>query len=308
MQRRSTLHPGVTHRGMDRLQQIKARLAEAVADLERRSFAFAVVLSAARAFNEHHCMHLAAGIAYYAMFSLFPLLLGIIALASFLFESAQAQERIISAASQLLPRSSELVQRNIEQVLAARGTIGVVAVIVLLWSAKAGFGAIATSLNLAWNVTEKRSFWEQLGIQKALVFGVGIFFVLSITLTSALALLSSLSPALAGALGGTVFWVLVAEPFSVALSSVAFLLLYRFLPCRVVTFRDVWPGALVAGVLFEAAKYGYVIYVSRFASFQLVYGSLAAVIALLFWAWLSSAILLFGAEISATYPALNGRR
>lgn len=292
---------------MDRLREIGSRLSHWLADLQSRSFALTVLISAAKGFNEDHCAHLAAGMAYYAVFSLFPLLLGLIALASFLMESGEAQSRIVAAAAQVLPGSADLVRRNVQLVLVQRGTIGLVAVVGLLWSAKAVFGAITTSLNLAWDVPESRPFWELTAMELALVIGAGFFFLLSLAVTSTLAVLSGLDVPLLGTLGASPLWALAGIPFSLALSTVAILLLYRFLPNKRLTFRDVWPGALVAGILFEIAKSAYVYYTTSFADYELVYGSLAAVIGLLFWTWISSAILLFGAEIAAGYTLLRWR-
>ncbi len=293
---------------MGRLQQIKSRLTATVSDLERRSFVFSVLLAAVRDFNQHHCTHLAAGIAYYAIFSLFPLLLGLIALASFLIQKPGVQEALITAASQVLPGSEQLVQRNIQQILIARGTIGIVATISLLWAAKAVFGAMTLSLNLAWGVPERRSFWELTAMQMALVLGAGFFFASSIALTYALAVVSSLPiPGFGSRLEDSFLGTLFTEPFILAIDFVAFSLLYRFLPCTRLSFRDVWPGALVAAILFEIAKNVYVFYTTDIANYRLIYGSLAAFIVLLVWAWISSAILLFGAEISADYDELRQR-
>lgn len=284
------------------------RLSQALADLERRSFVLAVLVSGARSFDRDHCFHLAAGIAYYAIFSLFPLLLGLIALATLLLQSAEAQDAIINAASQLLPGSTDLMRQNIQQVLRARGTIGAIATVTLLWSAKAIFGAITTSVNLAWNVPETRPFWKLTAMELALVFGAGGFFILSFAITSIVAIVSTVPiPVIGPELARTPFWTVIAGILSLSLNTFAYLMLYRFLPATDLRFRDVWPGAVVAGILFEIAKIGYVFYTAQFANYQLVYGSLGAVIALLFWAWLSSAILLFGAEISAQYGRLKRR-
>lgn len=294
---------------MNQLRQIKSSLTAALADLERRNFTLAVLLSAVRAFNRDHCTHLAAALAYYAFFSLFPLLLGLIALATIVLQSPDVQSRIIAAASQLLPGSSDLVQQNIQQILRTRGTVGVAAAIALLWSAKAIFGAITTSLNLIWGLPEKRPFWELTALQMALVFGAGFFLASSLALTAMLTFISTAPlPAVGWRLENTPFWTLVAAAPSLTLSAAAFLLLYRFLPSARFGFGDVWRGALVAGVLFEIAKGGYVLYTTQFANFPLVYGSLAAVIAFMLWAWISGAILLFGAEIAAEYTRLRKLR
>jgi uncharacterized BrkB/YihY/UPF0761 family membrane protein len=143
------------------LQRILSRLTALQAELERRYFAFAVFMAAVRAFNQHHCPDLAAAIAYYAIFSLFPLLLGLIALASLFIQTAAAEDRIVSAVAQILPGSANLVRDNIALVLKSRGTIGLIAIVTLLWAGKAVFGEMTTALNLAWNVPETRSFWHR---------------------------------------------------------------------------------------------------------------------------------------------------
>jgi membrane protein len=86
---------------------------------------------------------------------------------------------------------------------------------------------------------------------------------------------------------------------------IAFYLVYRFVPNAVVASQDAWPGAITAGVLFVIAQNTFVYFTTTFTSFPLVYGSIAAVIVLLLWAWISSLILLFGAEISAECAALR---
>ena len=84
-----------------------------------------------------------------------------------------------------------------------------------------------------------------------------------------------------------------------------FLLIYRFMPNTKTYWRYIWPGAIVAAVLFESAKNLFLTYVDQFANFENVYGSLAPVIALLLWAYVSSFILILGAELSSEYGRLR---
>jgi uncharacterized BrkB/YihY/UPF0761 family membrane protein len=77
-------------------------------------------------------------------------------------------------------------------------------------------------------------------------------------------------------------------------------------PARRRSLGQIWPGALVAAVVFEAAKFGFSIYLEHFSNYNVVFGSLGAVAAFLFWLYLSGLILLFGAEIASEYPKVRG--
>jgi membrane protein len=92
---------------------------------------------------------------------------------------------------------------------------------------------------------------------------------------------------------------------SLLLTLCIFLLIYRFMPNTKTYWRYIWPGAIVAAVLFESAKNLFLTYVDQFANFENVYGSLAPVIALLLWAYVSSFILILGAELSSEYGRLR---
>ena len=84
-----------------------------------------------------------------------------------------------------------------------------------------------------------------------------------------------------------------------------FLLIYRFMPNTRTYWRYIWPGALVAAVLFELTKNVFIVYLDRVANFENVYGALAPVIVLLMWTYVSSIVLIFGAEISSEYGRLK---
>jgi membrane protein len=85
------------------------------------------------------------------------------------------------------------------------------------------------------------------------------------------------------------------------LSIAAFILIYRTMPRAAVDWQDVWPGGLAAGIVWEVAKQLFAWYLGNFARYGLVYGSVGAIIAFLFWCYLSAMILLLGAELTAEY-------
>ncbi len=253
--------------------------------------------------------HLAAGVAYYAFFSLFPLLLGLLAIGGMVLTSDTLRGDLLAFATESLPGSREFVSENVEGLVHFRATIGMGAILGLLWSASAAFGAITRAVNRAWDVHEDRPFFIAKPQQIGMALGVGILFLLSASATSAIELLSDPSRDLE--IPGRGFFLslglghLALRGVPWAITLLIFLLVYRFLPNCKTYWQYVWPGAVVAAVLFEAGKSIFVWYLNNVASYSQVYGSVASIIALLSWMYFSAFILILGAEISSEYGRLH---
>ena len=97
-------------------------------------------------------------------------------------------------------------------------------------------------------------------------------------------------------------WDVATLGTSLVLSFLAFSLLYWLAPNRTVRFRYLWPGALFAALAFEGLKFGFAVYLTNFANYEVVYGALGGVVVLLFWVFLSANILILGAEIANEVP------
>lgn len=256
-----------------------------------------------QSFAEDDCPDRAAIISYYALFSIFPLILGLIAIAAFLLEETTVQAQILEAVSQVFPGSGDLVSSNIDEVVALRGSVGVVSILSLLWSGTSVFSAIRRSLNQAWGIDRERPLVEQKLLELAMIGIVGLLFVASVASTAFFNLVWQLLPPslhLVEGFGKNALAGLLPLLFSFAI----FVILYRFMPNTKVTFGDIWPGALLATVLFEAAKSLFTWYLAHFANYSLVYGTLGTVIAFLFWAYISAVVLLLGAELAVEYSQL----
>jgi len=253
--------------------------------------------------------HLSAGIAFYAVFSLFPLLLGLLAISGIVFNSVTLQEQLLAYVTESMPGSREFVSKNVEEMVRFRGALGIGAILGLLWSASSVFGAISRAVNRVWGVDKNRPFYVAKPIHIIMALGVGVLFLLSSFSTAAIELLSNHSRGLG--LSGQEFFLdfglgnltLRAIPWAITLA--VFLLLYRLLPNCKTYWRYVWPGAVVAAVLFEVSKGIFVWYLANVANYELVYGSLASMIVLLVWAYLSAFILILGAEISSEYGRMR---
>ena len=251
--------------------------------------------------------HMAAGVAYYMLFSLFPLVLGLIAVLSFFVDDATAQTQLTGWISGFLPGSEELVVSNINAVVAFRGALGLFAVVGLFWSGSAVFGAITRAVNRAWDVVDDRPFYVTKLRQLMMAVATGILFALSLTMAAVVRTAGIITttevPGLQPLINTGSLAMLQIGSFLLVL--VIFLLLYKYLPNTKTYWSYIWPGALLGASLFELAKNLFLFYLNSFASFENVDGSLAPVVAMLLWAYLSSLILILGAELSSEYGRLK---
>jgi len=253
--------------------------------------------------------HLSAGVAYYSVFSVFPLLLGLLAISGTVFTSITLQEQFLDYVTESMPGSKEFVTTNIEELVRFRGALGIGAILGLLWSGSSAFGAMSRAINRAWDVDKDRPFYVAKTLHIIIALGVGILFLLSSFASVAIELLLNYSRDL-GLTGHEFFLdfglgnlMLKALPWSITLA--VFLLLYRFVPNCKTYWRYVWTGAVVAAILFEASKGIFMWYLVNVANYELIYGSVASMMVLMSWAYVSAFILILGAEISSEYGRMR---
>ncbi len=247
-------------------------------------------------FNRDDGSHMAAGVAYYAVFSLFPLTLASIALASFILDDATIQQRLLEFLEEQLPGSgaSDFVQDNIRAIAHAHGAVGVVAVAALLWSGRAVFGAVHRVLNRAWKVSEPPHFvLYQVGQVTAAVLAA-LLFMSSTVFGTAGRVLAGANVLFSPAPWETIFTVV---PFF--LSTPLFIVLYRFVPDTRVRWREAAWGGLIAGIGFEVTRTGFAYYLANISNLDVVYGSLTTVVILMLFLYIVSVILVWGAELAS---------
>jgi membrane protein len=254
-------------------------------------------------FTEARASEAAASIAYYAVFSLFPLLLSLVATAGFVLESEQAHQLVLSVAADALPAAKALVEENIQTVLERRGTVSLVGLIGLLWSATGVFSTLARNINRAWSDVETRNFVERRLVALGMVGTLLTLLIVSLLSTAVLDILSGFEIPLWGGVSvyETVGWHAFSRVLPWLITFSMFLGLYRWVPRPDVPLAAAFWGALVAALAWETAKRGFAWYLgSGLVRYKLVYGSLGAVVALMLWIYLSSWIALFGAHLCAT--------
>lgn len=235
-------------------------------------------------------------IAYYSIFSLFPLLLGVISLLGFFLPSATVQEQIFGFIETNLPAAEDLIRLNITAIIQARGTLGIVSLFALFWSASAMFYAINRGINRAWGLNIRHPFHIRKARELAMSLSAALFFYLVITAT---AVFSSFS------LGGETASGVAMNFAGFILIFLVFLLSFKTIPNTKTYWRYVWPGALFSAVAFTLARVFMVFYFSRFTRFDLVYGSVASIIVLLIFTYYVAFILIMGAEICSEYTRIR---
>ena len=273
----------------------------------------ALIVRAARAFARHECSQRAAAISYYVLLSVFPLVIFSAGALGIVLRDEQLQEDLVNEIMKNFPLSEEEGRNNIASTLrqlagVRSGAIGLIGLLGLAWSATAMFGVIRRSLNVAFGAERERPFVQQKLFDLMMVLGFAPFFLASIVATSALraaAAASSDIPFLGRAAEALGFgWYIASFLLPFVLSCLAFLALYSFAPARRPRLTHALAGAAVASVLFELTKLGFGAYLENFRNYDLVFGSLGAVVAFLVWVYFSANILLLGAEVASELPGL----
>jgi membrane protein len=214
-------------------------------------------------------------------------------------QSPYTQDQIIRGIAYLMPVSRELIAGTITGVAAARGAIGILALIGLLWGGFGFFNSIRRALNTAWGIRQPAPLLKGQLINLTMMIGAAILLFLSVLITVFLGTVSEQVVQVAGAqlVSSGVVERILANVLATAIAFLVFLLLYRLVPSRRPKWKNIWLGALVAAIFFEITKVIFLIYLRIFNPYNLVYGSIGALIAFLMWTYLSALIFLFIAKV-----------
>ena len=241
-----------------------------------------------------------ASLAYYVIFSLFPLLLVLISAGSFFLDSEQVYLKVTQLVQQSFPATSyDWIVENIHHVLKQRGAIGLISLLTLLWAASGGFISLAYNINLAWLEAPQRNFLQRRLIGLQMIAGISGLFFLSLVIDSILGILRILNLPFIS-LFNLDFWKLFSGIFSGIVIFMLFFVLYDWVPTVNVTGKAAFWGALTAAIAWKIATALFSWYVrSGFSQYEMVYGSVGALIAFLFLVYILASITLFGAHLTS---------
>ena len=247
----------------------------------------------------------AAGVAFYWFLSVFPLLIAAVGILALLHVGHSFVNGVSSGIRETLPAGAAKVLTQALSSASARSAGGlaaaVIAIALALWSASSGMAAAEEALDVAYDVPESRTFLRKRAVAVALTFAA---LALGGIATALLVFGQPLGKAIDGALSlGSVFpvlWTIVRWAATVLVVMTLFAVFYSLGPNRKpASWKWVTPGGLVAAIIWLAASVGFSLYVSNFGgSYGRTYGSLAGVVVLMLWLFLSALALLVGAELN----------
>jgi YihY family inner membrane protein len=241
--------------------------------------------------------------------SLFPFIVMLLTLSRHIFLSHSMEPVVWKMMYTFLPSNQYFIMHNMELLLAhPHKSTQVYSIVMLLISSTGVFLPLEVALNKVWGVRENRSYLHNQAVSLGLAFAVGVLAMTSVALTAGQE--SLLAWVFFGHIDNFVYAVLnglTLRTLAVVVSILIFFLIYWILPNRKVPARAVLPTAVVIGVLWEGAKYLYVMALPRL-DFDSVYGPFRVSVGLMMWAFLSGLLLLAGAHFSATRYALSVAR
>jgi membrane protein len=244
---------------------------------------------------------MAGGIAYFGFISIFPALIAGLSLYGLVADPATIAQQGESVLSALPEDAQPLIRDQLMSIAAGNsGALSfslIISIVLALWTASGGVGNLMAAINVAYDEEETRGFVKRRGTALVLTLGAIIFVLLALALVAVM-------PALLNALNlGTFINVIVQIirwSLLIVLVIVALAIVYRVAPDRdAPQFKWTSVGALVAAALWVLGSIGFSLYVNNFGSYNKTYGALAGVVVLLLWLYLTSYIVLLGAEINA---------
>ena len=248
----------------------------------------------------------AASIAYYTLLSMFPLMLLALFILGEMTSDAADRDAVVRFVFRYFPQQFGFISGQLEAFNAEPVTIGFWGVVALVWGALGVFNAITSAVNHAWAVEKRRSFLQHRLIGFLMMVSAGLVLMVGLVIASLVRLAETrLGEVMARSPWLDNFSGMFASYLATMLLIVCVALVLYFIPNTKVRFRDVWPGAILVGVLWRIALRLFSWYAADLATWDLVHGSIAAVVVFLLWIYVSAVILIYGVEMTASYARLQ---
>ena len=253
-------------------------------------------------FLDEDSLMVSASIAYHSLLAIFPLLLLLLGLSGLYIRRFELAGRLSVVLQRYLPMRTDIIMQNLVGIAHAYGKVGLLSFLLLLWSSSGVFMPLEKALNRAWEVGEGRPWWRSRLVALEMAFLVGCLILIAAAFVGVEIFFRQRLDALLGpslhALVVLLYHLLTAlSSFAVAL--LTFVVLFQRLPNRPMHMRQALPGALLTAILWEAARWLFTLFLPFF-NYRQVYGSIGVMVSLMTWVYISSAVILFGAQVSHT--------
>jgi membrane protein len=249
----------------------------------------------------------AASVAYYALISLFPFLLLSLSILGEVTSNAAERDEVVRFVFRYFPRQFDFITGQLDSFQTSPVSFGAGGILMLVWASTGVFNALTSAVNHAWGVEKRRSFLKHRLVSFLMLASAGGVLLLGLILASLVRLAESSRFANTLDRSGWMEWAtgLTGHYAATVLLILCVALVFYFIPNTKVRFRDVWPGAIMVGILWRVAFSLFAWYASDLATWNVVHGSLAAVVVFLLWIYVSVVILLYGVEVTASYARLQ---
>ena len=295
----SPSHSGGEARAVAQKEAERGRQAQTPSDIPRRGWKD-IFLRVFHDLSENRIVSVAAGVTFYVLLAIFPAIAALVSCYGLFADVTTINDHLASLQGVMPSGAIEIVGEQVKRIAAkGSGTLGVTfftGILLSIWSANGGMKAVFDALNIVYEERETRSFvWLNL---RSLAFTAGALLFIILALGAIVVI-----PVLFNTLGLSAdawYLALLRWPalFVAVLGGLA--LLYRYGPCRdAPRWRWVTWGSAFAAFFWLAGSLGFSWYVANFGKYNDTYGSLGAVIGFMTWIWISTVIVLLGAEVNA---------
>ena len=251
------------------------------------------IRQALRGFGSHQGFFLAAGLSFYAMICVVPLLFLVVSLTGFILSQESASRSAIAQVARVVPVYQRELTELLSQLVGTRHISGLLGSIILFLFSTQLFTSIRLVLNRILEV-ERRGFWRGMLFDGLMILLISVFFFVTVGMTTFYGWFRALLP-----------WSIPSWFFDWSAIAVAFLfsvgmffLLYRFVPNQWVSTRAALTGALTASLLWEAAKHLFRAYILTAGVYDKIYGPLGILVAMVMFTYYSGLVFIFGAELT----------
>jgi len=263
------------------------------------------ILVIIKEFLDLNCHLIASSISFYTLFAIFPLILLATSILGFILGTNDTSELADFSVNlaKFLPVSTDFISDTIYGISIDRPLSGTFGVVALAWASTSVFATIRKGINITWGINKTRNIIQEKLIDFMLVVIVSILLIFGLLsgpiLSIAIELIRYFLPD--SEIFTQIFWNISSKVIFPTMSFLTILFLYTYIPYTKINIKEIIPFALLTAFVFNLGNFAFIEYLKISTHYNLVYGSIAGILALLTWVYISSLILLFGSFLSSKY-------